>query len=263
MEHIENKSPFLIVALGDFSARMQGWYRNSITTFEGCKIDMATSPFCLCPTVKEPTHILNNSVSCIDLISKSQPNFVILSGVHPSLHPNCHHQIVTIKVSSQNATSLFFLYPPPYKGLVWHYQQTNTDLIKRAIELFDWESLSNLDVNKQVSIFNETIMNIFKNFIPHKTITGNNKNPLWTNKLKHLLRKNPPWINKLKHLLWKNPPWTNKLKHLLRKNPPWINKLKHLLRKNPPWINKLKHLLRKNPPWTNKLKHLLWKKRSL
>ena len=182
MEHIENKSPFLIVVLGDFSARMQGWYRNSITTFEGCKIDMATSPFCLCPTVKEPTHILNNSVSCIDLISKSQPNFVILSGVHPSLHPNCHHQIVTIKVSSQNATSLFFLYPPPYKGLVWHYQQTNTDLIKRAIELFDWESLSNLDVNKQVSIFNETIMNIFENFIPHETITCNDKDPPWMNK---------------------------------------------------------------------------------
>ena len=99
------------------------------------------------------------------------------SGVHPSLHPNCYHQIVLAKFN------LTVFYPPPYKRLVWHYQQANTDLIKRAIELFDWEkSLSNLDVNKQVSVFNETIMNIFENFIPHETITCNDKDPPWMNK---------------------------------------------------------------------------------
>ena len=99
------------------------------------------------------------------------------SDVHPSLHPNCHHQIVFAKFN------LTIFYPAPYKQLVWHYQQTNTDFIKRAIELFDWEkSLSNLNVNKQVSVFNETIMNIFENFILHKTFTCNNKDPPWMNK---------------------------------------------------------------------------------
>ena len=107
------------------------------------------------------------------------------SGVHPSLHSNCHHQIIFAKFN------LFIFYPPPYKRLVWHYQQANTDLIKRAIEMFDWEkSLSNLDVNKQVSVFNETIMNIFENFIPHKTITCNDKDHPWMKKqIKGLLRK--------------------------------------------------------------------------
>ena len=99
------------------------------------------------------------------------------SGVHPSLHPNCHHQIIFVKFI------LFIFHSPPYKRLVWHYQQANTDLIKRAIELFDWEkSLSNLDVNKQVSVFNETIMNIFENFILQETITCNDKDPPWMNK---------------------------------------------------------------------------------
>ena len=28
LEHIGNKSSFLIVVLGDFNARMQGWYQN-------------------------------------------------------------------------------------------------------------------------------------------------------------------------------------------------------------------------------------------
>ena len=99
------------------------------------------------------------------------------SSVHPSLHPNCHHQIAFGKFN------LTIFYLPPYKRLVWRYQQANTGLIKRAIGLFDWEkSLSNLDVNKQISVFNETIVNIFENFIPHETITYNDKDPPWMNK---------------------------------------------------------------------------------
>ena len=152
MEHIASKSPFLIVLLGDFNARMQGWYQNDMTTFEGCKMDIATFQFGLSQIIKEPTHILSNSASCIDLIIKSQPNLVMHSSVHPSLHPNCHHQLIFAKLN------LFFFYPPPYKRLVLHYQQANTDLIKRAIELFVWKkTLSNLDVNKQVSVLTKQL----------------------------------------------------------------------------------------------------------
>ena len=51
------------------------------------------------------------------------------------------------------------------------------------IELFDWEKrISNIDVNEQVSVFNETIMNIFGNFILHETITCNDKDVPWMNK---------------------------------------------------------------------------------
>ena len=67
LKHIANKNLFLIVVLGDFNARMQGWYHNDITTFEVCKIDIATSQFGLIQIMKEPTHILSNPASCIDL----------------------------------------------------------------------------------------------------------------------------------------------------------------------------------------------------
>ena len=113
------------------------------------------------------------------------------SGVYPSLHPSCHHQIISAKFN----LSIFYL--PPYKRLVWHYQQANTDLIKRVTELFDWgKSLSNLDVDKQVSVFNEPIMNIFENFIPHETITCNDKDPPWMNKqIKTLVAEKTLYIN--------------------------------------------------------------------
>ena len=60
LEHIANKSPFL---LGDFNAKMQGSYQNVVTTFQGCKIDIATSQFGLSQIIKQPTHILGNSAS--------------------------------------------------------------------------------------------------------------------------------------------------------------------------------------------------------
>ena len=96
------------------------------------------------------------------------------SDVHPSLHLNCHHQIVLDKFN------LAILYLPLYKRLVWHSLQANTNLIKQAIELFDWKKGTfNLDVIKQVPVFNEMIMNIFENFIPHKAITCNDKDRPW------------------------------------------------------------------------------------
>ena len=88
------------------------------------------------------------------------------------------------------------------QGINIHYQQSDTYLIKRAIE-FDWEkSLSNLDANKQVFVFKETIMNIFENFIPHKTITPNDKDPPWMNKqIKTLITEKNGLYKRLKQKL--------------------------------------------------------------
>ena len=44
--------------------------------------------------IKESTHILENSSSCIDLIFTNEPNMVVESRVHHPLHQDCHHQII-------------------------------------------------------------------------------------------------------------------------------------------------------------------------
>ena len=99
------------------------------------------------------------------------------SGVHPSLHSNCHHQIIYAKFD------LKVSYPPPYERTVWHFSPANTDHIKKAISLFYWESLlNNLDVNEQVSVFNETIMNIIPNFVPNELIICYDRDPPWVNR---------------------------------------------------------------------------------
>ena len=100
----------------------------------------------------ETTHILENSSSCIDLIFTLQPNLSVESGTQPSLHPNCHHQIIYAK------SNLEVLYPPPYTREVWHYKDSNVDLIRRSINEFDWDSaFANKHVDEKVLTFNKTV----------------------------------------------------------------------------------------------------------
>ena len=48
--------------------------------------------------------------------------------------------------------------------------------------MVNWERLfSNKDINTQVSIFNETILNVFSNYVPNKYITIDDKDPVWMN----------------------------------------------------------------------------------
>ena len=82
--------------------------------------------------INEPTHILPNSSSCIDLIFTSQPNMAIESGIHSSLHSSYHHQTVFAKFN------LKICYPPPYSRGVWHFKEANIDLIGRALNDFNW-----------------------------------------------------------------------------------------------------------------------------
>ena len=53
---------------------------------------------------------------------------------------------------------------------MWHFSQVTSDHIKRAVDLFDWESaLIDLDVNEQVSVFNDKITNM-SNFVLNEII---------------------------------------------------------------------------------------------
>ena len=146
--------------IGDFNDKPKDWCSIYITNYEGSELNFLTSKFGLSQIIKEPTHILDKSRSCRNLIFTSQPNMVIDSGVHASLHSNCHHQIIYAKFD------LKISFAPPYERTVWHLKHANSDHIKRAINIFD-----------------------FSNFIPNKTITCDDQDPPWMNSfIKNLIR---------------------------------------------------------------------------
>ena len=51
-------------------------------------------------------------------------------------------------------------------------------IFKKAISMFDWhKAFKNKNTNEMARILTDTLMNIFKNFIPHKTKKFNCKYP--------------------------------------------------------------------------------------
>ena len=128
LDYMTNRNPFVSIIIGDFNARSNNWCSSDKTTYEGKKLETLTSQCGFKQAISDPTHILESSSSCIDLIFTSRPNLVMNSGVHSSLHPNCHHQIIHAKFN------LKIFYPPPYERIVWQYQDDNNDdLIHRSI----------------------------------------------------------------------------------------------------------------------------------
>ena len=128
---IITKNPFFVLITGDFNVRSSNWWKNDLSTSELIQVDSLTISFGLSQTMSDPTYILPNSSSSIDLIFTNQPNLVTESGIHPSLHPKFHHQVVFAKLS------LNVEYPPLYERLIWDYKNVDIPSFNRAIEFFD------------------------------------------------------------------------------------------------------------------------------
>ena len=151
--------------VSDFNARSSSWWSDDVDNIEGIRFESITSFHGLHQIIIELTHILPSSSSCIDLIFTNQPNMITDSGVHPSLHQNCHHQKIFAKVHMK-------IYPPPSKHLVWDYRNVKVEAINLAIESFSWENFfDGKDIQAQVTLFYEALTNIFSNFIPNRAKT--------------------------------------------------------------------------------------------
>ena len=97
--------------------------------------------------------------TCIDLIFTSQPNLAMESGVHSSLHQNCHHQLIYAKINLKEFS------PPPYE----RYWRANVDLIQRVNEQFSGEKIfRNLNINEVVLLFTKLLKIFFQASFPMK-----------------------------------------------------------------------------------------------
>ena len=79
--------------------------------------------------ISDSTHLLPNSSSCIEFTFTDQTNLAVDSGIHPSLHVKCHHQIIHCKFN------LIIVHHPPYENLVCDDKQANIDAIIKSIKL--------------------------------------------------------------------------------------------------------------------------------
>ena len=101
---MQAENPFCVILTGDLNGRSIQLWKDDIENKKGKLFEPLASDNGLHHLISQPTHLMRDSKSCIDLISVDQPNLVIDSGVNPSLHEQCHHQIVFGKLSVSNIT---------------------------------------------------------------------------------------------------------------------------------------------------------------
>ena len=109
------------MVLGDFNARSRSWWCEDKTSHKGTDREPLTILWGLHQLISDPTKLLPNSLSYIDLIFTDQPNLVTDSGPRPSLRPNCHHQINFCRYN------LTVEYQLPYERLVWDHDKAITE----------------------------------------------------------------------------------------------------------------------------------------
>ena len=122
--------------------------------------------------IDKPNHFISESSSCIDLIFSSNVNLAKNCGIEQSLYEKCHHNIIY--------GTLNFNIPllPLYFTEIWDFKSANIEGIQKSINNFDWaRAFQNQICNEQCRILSETLLNIFRNFIPHKIKKFDYKTP--------------------------------------------------------------------------------------
>ena len=117
---------------------------------------------------------------CIDLIYCTKQNLISKYGVDASIFDKCHHNIIYGK------SDIRVPLPPKYVREVWDYSKADVQNIKKSIKEFNWgKTLESLSIDSKVDLLNETLLNIFRNYIPNKKIKCNyRQSPCMTNNIK-------------------------------------------------------------------------------
>ena len=170
MSNINNESPLCSIITGDFNARCSRWWKNDVTNLAGQEIGSLTSSAGHKQIIDKPTYVINNSMSCIELIFCTNQNVISNYGADVSMfHHNIIHGKIEIRVP-----------PPVYVCEAWDYNKANVENIKKAVSNFNWNSaIQNLSVDEKVELLNETLLNIFWNYIPNKKIKCDYYQPPW------------------------------------------------------------------------------------
>ena len=102
-------------------------------------------------------------MSCSDLLFCTNQNRISIYGVDVPILDKYHHNIIFGKVNIR--VQLL----PVYIRQVCNYSQANVENIKSAIFNFNWsKAFENLSVDGKVKHLNETLLNIFRNYIKIK-----------------------------------------------------------------------------------------------
>ena len=189
--NINDEKPLASIITGDFNARSKRLRPQDVTNSHWSIIDTLTSTSGYYRLINLPTHMTNASSSCIDLVFTSNPNLITEFGIEKCLYAgSCHHSIVFGK------TNLNVSLPPPYTCDVWDYNKGDKKSIQESIKTCNWARLF-ITINEKVELLSDTLINIFRNYIPNKKAKFKYGEAPWMNKIiKSAFRKRSRLTNR-------------------------------------------------------------------
>ena len=164
LSNINNQHPACSIVIGDFNAKFSKCCTTDKNNTAGLEIDSITTAAGYSQMINKPTHFINESSSCIDLIFSSNTSFVKNCGSELPIYEKCYHNII------YGTLNFNVPLPPPYYRDIWDYKHASTESIQKAKSNFDWsKAFLHRSVNEECKILTEILLNVFKNFIPNKT----------------------------------------------------------------------------------------------
>ena len=164
LSNIDDTSPFCSTVLGDFNARCKNWWAGDVNSNAGKELYSLNSIAWYTQVIDKLTHLFSGGSSCIDLILCNKPEIVNECRISHSLFQTCHANM---------------LFPLSYSTEGRHYKIANVEGIKKSISLFNRENVfENLSVKEKVGFLNNTLLNIFFNYIASKIIKCRYRSPL-------------------------------------------------------------------------------------
>ena len=102
----------------------------------------------------------------------------------------CHYLKNVIIISFFGKINIRIPLPPSYVREVWDYRKVNVKSMQKAVQTFGWvKAFGNLSVDGEIDVLNETLMNIFRNYIPNKKVKCNYCQLPWMNDKKKMLER--------------------------------------------------------------------------
>ena len=74
------EDPYAVITAGDLNCRSSKWWQGDTDNEEGKVFEPFSSDLDLHQLISEPTHIMGDSKSCIDVIFTDQPNLFLMFG---------------------------------------------------------------------------------------------------------------------------------------------------------------------------------------
>ena len=75
-----------MIITGNLNWRSANLWEDDIDNEEGVSLEALRTDLGLCQLKTEPTPFMGSSRTCIDLVFTDQPNIILETGIHPSLH---------------------------------------------------------------------------------------------------------------------------------------------------------------------------------